>query len=104
MIVIWIIFILLVVYAIGGILHLVHCVILKNNANYEYWATKGKIEKVTYADSSVVFFYKKNTVFGLPFFWKTVKKAYNYDRVKEEMFRQLSAISDKRVIKKQTLK
>lgn len=92
------------VFVIGGVLYLLHEVLLENNPNYEYWATKGKIIKVTYGNSSVTFFYMKSTVFGLPFSWSVEKKSDSYDVVKKEMLRQLNGISDKRVLKRQTLK
>lgn len=94
----------IIVTMIGALLYLIHCTIIDVSPNYEYHATKGRIEKVTYGDSSVKFLCKKNIVFGIPFFWSLEREAYSYNEAKEYMDRQLQRISDKRVIKKQILK
>lgn len=98
------ILVIAVLFVILGLLYLIHETLIDYNPNYAYYATKGKIVKVTYGNSSVRFHYKKNTVFGLPFLWFLEKDAYSYEEAKREMDRQLGEVNDKRVIKRQTLR
>ena len=93
---------IMLLFIVGGILLLVHD-LLTGNANYLYWCSRVRVQKITYGSGNVRFIAEKNKVWGLPFFWEIICDCSTFDRAYEEANRCLKAIANARIVKKQTI-
>lgn len=93
---------LMLLFIVGGVLFLVH-ELLTGNANYLYWCSRVRVQKITYGSGIVRFIAEKNKVWGFPFFWESICDCPTFDRAYEEASRYLKIIANARIVKKQII-